>query len=154
PQLAVGRFSVPADSPRLVESKSLKLYLGSFAQEKLDRAEAARRMEIDLAHTCGARVRVELIGADATSGPAALAGESLDALAIATDVYEPAPEFLSAGGRTVEETLTTALFRSRCPVTAQPDYGDVMIRYRGPRIDHGGLLRYLVSYRTHAAFHE
>lgn len=29
-----------------------------------------------------------------------------------------------------------------------------MLRYRGSRIDRDGLLRYLVSYRRHAAFHE
>ncbi|TMG95465.1 MAG: NADPH-dependent 7-cyano-7-deazaguanine reductase QueF, partial [Betaproteobacteria bacterium] len=45
-------------------------------------------------------------------------------------------------------------FRSTCPVTGQPDYADVFIRYRGPRIDRAGLLRYLVSFRRHAAFHE
>jgi 7-cyano-7-deazaguanine reductase len=39
-------------------------------------------------------------------------------------------------------------------VTGQPDYGDVMIRYRGMRIDRAGLLRYLISFRRHAAFHE
>jgi 7-cyano-7-deazaguanine reductase len=154
PQLAVGHLSVPADSPRLAESKSLKLYLGSFAQETLDRAEAVRRMEADLGRACGAAVRVDLVGASDRSDLQDLPGESLDELPIATDVYEPAPRFLEASGPQVEETLRTALFRSRCPVTAQPDYGDVMIRYRGPRIDRTGLLRYLVSYRTHAAFHE
>ena len=30
PQVAIGEFRVPADSPSIVESKSLKLYLGSF----------------------------------------------------------------------------------------------------------------------------
>jgi len=30
----------------------------------------------------------------------------------------------------------------------------VRIAYRGPRIDRAGLLRYLVSYREHADFHE
>jgi 7-cyano-7-deazaguanine reductase len=39
-------------------------------------------------------------------------------------------------------------------VTGQPDFGDVLIRYRGPRIDRASLLRYVVSFRTHAAFHE
>ena len=29
-----------------------------------------------------------------------------------------------------------------------------MLRYRGPRIDRESLLRYLISYRKHAAFHE
>ena len=153
PEIAVGHVSVPADSPRLIESKSLKLYLGSFAQEKLDRTEAARRMESDLGRACGAGVRVDLLSAERESS-LPLPGESLDGLSIATDLYELAPDVLTAGGPAVEETLTTALFRSRCPVTAQPDYGDVMIRYRGPRIDRAGLLRYLVSYRTHAAFHE
>jgi 7-cyano-7-deazaguanine reductase len=30
----------------------------------------------------------------------------------------------------------------------------VHIAYRGPRIDRAGLLRYLVSFRDHAEFHE
>jgi 7-cyano-7-deazaguanine reductase len=156
PQIAVGRMSVPADSPRLVESKSLKLYLGSLAQERLaDRGEVARTIEADLARACGASVTIDLEPAGDTPAPReALPGESLDALAIETDAYAPTPAFLQADGTDVEETLRTALFRSRCPVTGQPDYGDVMIRYRGPRIDRPGLLKYLVSYRRHAAFHE
>jgi 7-cyano-7-deazaguanine reductase len=44
--------------------------------------------------------------------------------------------------------------RSNCPVTSQPDFGSVLVRYRGPRIARAGLLRYLVSYRNHNAFHE
>jgi len=156
PQLAIGRLSVPAESPRLVESKSLKLYLGSFAQEKMsDRGEVARAVERDLERACGAPVGVDLEPPEgARETREALPGESLDALAIETDVYAPTAAFLAAAGAAVEETLHTALFRSRCPVTAQPDYGDVMIRYRGPRIDRQGLLKYLVSYRRHAAFHE
>jgi 7-cyano-7-deazaguanine reductase len=50
--------------------------------------------------------------------------------------------------------LTTRLFRSVCPVTGQPDFASVQIRYRGARIDRAGLLRYLVSFRRHAGFHE
>jgi 7-cyano-7-deazaguanine reductase len=156
PALAIGEISVPAESPRLVESKSLKLYLGSFAQEQVaDRAEVARTIERDLARACGAPVTIDLEPARDSPMPLeALPGESLDGLPIETDAYEPTPAFLVAAGPPVEQTLRTALFRSRCPVTAQPDYGDVMIRYRGPRIDRAGLLKYLVSYRRHAAFHE
>jgi 7-cyano-7-deazaguanine reductase len=156
PQIAVGRMSVPADSPRIVESKSLKLYLGSFAQEKLaDRGEVARMIDADLARACGASVAIELEPAGDSPAPLeSLPGESLDELQIETDAYAPTPAFLAAGGPHVDETLRTALFRSLCPVTAQPDVGDMMIRYRGPRIDRSGLLKYLVSYRRHAAFHE
>jgi 7-cyano-7-deazaguanine reductase len=46
------------------------------------------------------------------------------------------------------------LLKSNCPVTGQPDWADVTLAYRGPRIDRAGLLRYLVSFRDHAEFHE
>jgi 7-cyano-7-deazaguanine reductase len=156
PQLAVGRFEIPADSPRLVESKSLKLYLASFAFEKLDRRELARRVQADLTQVCDAAVTVELapVTAGLAAEPSMRPGEALDDLEVAVDRYNPEPAYLEAAGPDVEETLHSALFRSRCPVTGQPDYGDVLIRYRGPRIERSGLLRYLISYRRHAAFHE
>ena len=53
-----------------------------------------------------------------------------------------------------EETLVSHLLKSNCPVTGQPDWAGVSIAYRGPRIDRAGLLRYLVSFRDHAEFHE
>jgi 7-cyano-7-deazaguanine reductase len=157
PQLAVGEFRVPADSPAIVESKSLKLYLGSFAQEALPGIEAlGRRIAADLARVCGADVQVALTQAALFRGLAIeeLPGESLDALDVAVDAYELAPEVLGAAEVGAEETLRSALFRTNCPVTGQPDYADVMVRYRGPRIDRTALLRYFVSYRKHAAFHE
>jgi 7-cyano-7-deazaguanine reductase len=157
PEVAVGSIRVPADSLRIVESKSLKLYLGSFAQESpADASELVRRIESDLGRACDAPVAVTLSSAADVRVPrfASLPGESLDGIAIETDVYQPAPAFLVASGSEVDETVHSALFRSRCPVTGQPDHGDVMIRYRGARIDRAGLLRYLISYRRHAAFHE
>ena len=39
-------------------------------------------------------------------------------------------------------------------MTGQPDIGSVQISYRGLRIDHESLLRYIVSYREHSDFHE
>ena len=48
----------------------------------------------------------------------------------------------------------TTLAQSGCPVTGQPDWASVHLRYRGPRIDRTGLLRYLVGFREHAGFHE
>ena len=158
PELAVGHFRVPADSPQIFESKSLKLYLGSFAQERLGggRSEVAATIERDLARASGALVAVELAApsGDSCRQPALLPGDSLDGIELAADVYEPAPELLATSGAYAEETLRSALFRSLCPVTGQPDFGDVMIRYRGPKIARPGMLRYLISYRRHAAFHE
>ena len=54
----------------------------------------------------------------------------------------------------VDECLSSGLLKSNCPVTGQPDWADVAIAYRGPRIDRAGLLRYLISFRDHADFHE
>ena len=65
------------------------------------------------------------------------------------------PALLSAdAGAAASETLSSDLLKSNCPVTGQPDWASVRIAYRGPRIDRAGLLRYLVSFRDHAEFHE
>ena len=157
PQLAIGTFRVQADSPAIVESKSLKLYLGSYAQESLaDSDTLGRRIAADLTHACGSEVDAALtpsvgFGRLAISE---LPGDSLDAMDVALGTYTPDKALLTTANVTADQTLRSALFRSNCPVTGQPDYADIMIRYRGPRIDRAGLLRYLVSYRKHAAFHE
>jgi 7-cyano-7-deazaguanine reductase len=90
----------------------------------------------------------------AAPGIAELPGVSVDDENGAADAPAPAPGLLAVGSAIAEETLFSALFRSNCPVTGQPDYADVMVRYRGPRIDRPSLLSYLLSYRRHPAFHE
>ena len=42
PRVAMATFSVPADSPNIIESKSFKLYLNSFNQTRLVNSAAAR----------------------------------------------------------------------------------------------------------------
>ncbi|MGE8279888.1 MAG: NADPH-dependent 7-cyano-7-deazaguanine reductase QueF [Stenotrophomonas sp.] len=144
---------VPATSPNLVESKSLKLYLNSLNSSRFNRAEAVReRIATDLSACAGADVRVEF--GLPLMNPAV--GETIDHLDVAIDCYGPpnAGYLLADHGQPVEETLVSALLKSNCPVTGQPDWASVSIRYQGPRIDREGLLRYLVSYRDHAEFHE
>jgi 7-cyano-7-deazaguanine reductase len=157
PQVAIATLGIPVDSPCIVESKSMKLYLGSFAQSRYSTSsEIAATLERDLSRAAGAPVQVDLQGPDTFGAQriAELAGDDLDALSVACDAYDVAPESLSAAGAVVAETLATRLFRSVCPVTAQQDIASVQLAYRGPRIDRAGLLRYLVSYRCHAGFHE
>ena len=160
PHVALAELQVPADSPCLIESKSLKLYLSGYAQSHFDdttllRGEIAR----DLADAAGATVAVALIDAEAFGSQtlAELPGISLDGLDIDIDDYgPPQPDYLRVDARAqpVEETLATRLFRSHCPVTGQPDWATVQIRYTGAPIDRAGLLRYLVSWRGHSGFHE
>ncbi len=157
PVVRTATITVPATSPHLVESKSLKLYLNSLNAERIDRADAAlARIVDDLSHAAGASVDV-VFGLPAIVDAADDAGvASIDGLDVACDAYDtPDPTLLRAEpGDVVEETLHSALLKSNCPVTGQPDWADVAIAYRGPRIDRAGLLRYLVSFRDHAEFHE
>ena len=159
PQVALAEFRVPATSPHLIESKSFKLYLNSFSQERVASTDALRATLIsDLSAAAGAPVSVSLI---APTSPQAfpvsvLPGELIDSVAIAIEHYgPPAPELLKAdAAEHVEETLVSHLFRSNCPVTGQPDWASLQVAYAGPRIDRAALLRYLVSFRTHSDFHE
>jgi len=157
PEIAIARFRVPAESPSIVESKSVKLYLNSFSQTRFGGPEEVERaLRDDLGRACGGPVAVELVrpAAFARLAIESLAGESIDALEVEVRDYSPRPEALAAGGATVEETLVSHLFKSNCPVTGQPDWGSVQIRYRGPKIDRAGLLQYIVSFRQHTGFHE
>jgi 7-cyano-7-deazaguanine reductase len=157
PVVAIAYFAVPATSPAIVESKSVKLYFGSFAQSRFDDGAAVSGAIVrDLSAAVGAPVTLELVAPAAFHRLriALLPGESLDDLPIAADRHEVDPGLLAAGGPAAAETLRTDLFRSVCPITGQPDYASVAVAYRGPRIDRAALLRYLVSYRTHPGFHE
>jgi len=156
PVVAVARFRLPADSPNLIESKSWKLYLNSYNQTRFaSRAEVSATLEQDLAAAAGAPVSVALFGVDDQAlATQRLPGECIDELDVEIDAYTPDPALLTVGEEVVEETLHSHLLKSNCPVTGQPDWGSVLIRYRGPQIDREGLLKYLVSYRQHQDFHE
>ena len=158
PQVAAAEIRVPANSPQLLESKSLKLYLGSFAMTGFaatDDVSAALRE--DLGRSAGADVTVELLpaGAGEPRQVAAMPGDCLDTLRIDCDTFSIEPSLLTAVKETVaSEQLHSHLLRSICPVTGQPDTGSILIDYEGPMIDRAGLLRYIVSYRQHRDFHE
>lgn len=159
PQVAVLTIMVPADSPNIVESKSFKLYLGSFSQTRLASAETLRdTIRTDLSALCGAPVQVRLTLPHEFGKLVMdeLAGTDLDRLDLDTDCYTPDAGLLSAhlDEAPVEETLVSNLLKSNCPVTGQPDWASVQIHYAGPQIDQAGLLRYIVSYRMHTGFHE
>ncbi|WP_027777835.1 NADPH-dependent 7-cyano-7-deazaguanine reductase QueF [Paraburkholderia caledonica] len=159
PQIAVATFFVPAESPNIVESKSFKLYLGSFAQTAFESIDVVRdTIRRDVSASCGATVSVHLT-APHDFGKLQMEefeGMSLDRLDLDTDTYQPDASLLKAAldEAPVEETLFSNLLKSNCPVTGQPDWGSVQIHYVGPQIDHAGLLRYIISYRNHTGFHE
>ncbi|CAM4265303.1 NADPH-dependent 7-cyano-7-deazaguanine reductase QueF [Bordetella tumbae] len=158
PQIGMATFTVPADSPNIIESKSFKLYLNSFNQTRLDSTQQLRdHLVRDLSAAAGGDVGVDLILPErfAALTISELEGENLDALDIEIDTYTPDAALLRcADGPAVSETLTSRLLKSNCPVTGQPDWASVQIRYRGQPLDRAALLRYIVSFRNHAEFHE
>lgn len=158
PEVAVLRLQVPCASSHIVESKSLKLYLNSFAQTPFaSRTEVLTTLDSDLAVAFRAPVIVSILDVEQVPDRVRhMPGLCLDRLDIDVDCYSLDAELLKIDESVsvTRETVHTNVFRSVCPVTGQPDWASVMIEYLGPRIDQEALLRYLVSYRTHAAFHE
>lgn len=155
PQIAATEFRVPFDSPNLIESKSLKLYLNSFTMSRYASAEHVRAtIAADLSACVGANVEVRLLAAGDETALHSFDGFCIDMIDTQCDVFDVDASFLSVGKDVVTEDLHSHLLRSLCPVTAQPDIGSILISYSGPQIDRAGLLRYIVSFREHNDFHE
>src|SRR5690606_600140 len=96
------RFTFPADSANLVESKSFKLYLNSFNESRFSsQEEVAATLQADLSRAAGAPVSVELmnVGAADALGWQPLEGICLDEQDIAIEHYQP-----EAGLRSEEHT--------------------------------------------------
>jgi len=159
PQVAIATLLVPAETPNMVESKSMKLYLNSLNQTRIDSQEAlVALLQNDVSAALGAEIQIRLLLAKDFGKPVMgeFDGLLLDRLDIAVDRYEPDPALLRAATdqSPIEETLVSHLLRSNCPVTNQPDWASVQIRYSGPAIDQEGLLKYLIGFRQHQEFHE
>ena len=158
PAIACVEIRVPAASGAIVESKSLKLYLGSFAQTPFDdMGDVQRTLEGDLQLAFRSPVMVRLLEPEAmAAAPTVLPGTRLDDAAVGTSTYTVEAGLLGYTRQSsfVNKSWYTQLFRSLCPVTGQPDWATLIIDYAGEEFEPAALLRYLVSYREHAAFHE
>ena len=171
PQVALAHFTVPCETPNIIESKSFKLYLNSFNNTRFADVEAVRsRLRSDLSEAVWRPATPQV---DASAPPSIgvrilqsdlfdrepvheLDGLSLDRLDVACDRYTPAPDLLKVeqGEAPVNEVLVSNLLKSNCLVTGQPDWGSVQISYNGAQIVQESLLQYIVSYRNHNEFHE
>ena len=154
PSIATLEVRVDADSPNIVESKSLKLYLGSLAFERYGSAEQVRKtIETDLSGTVGMATEVKFVRETRTV--ASLPGRCIDDIDVECNVDQVDASLLRClDGEAKDESLHSNLVYSNCPVTNQPDTGSVLVHYSGSRIDPAGLLQYITSYRRHNAFHE
>lgn len=160
PEIRILEFMVSSDSPNIIESKSLKLYLNSFSNTKLSSSEQVIELITrDLGLIFGSDVIVFLKDLESYDGTRlqSFSGINLDRLDVTITSFEISqnlPKLLEDNTKIVDEVLYSNLLKSNCLVTNQPDWASVQISYRGKKIDHSSLLKYLVSFRNHNEFHE
>ena len=158
PVVATAEIRVAAGSPNIIESKSLKLYLNSFAMTRYPDAETVVDLIFDdLSRTAGGDIEIDLYAAQTWQDMfvSTLPGSCIDDLDIECDSSIVDAGLLQTSADFVTDCeVYSHLLRSNCPVTNQPDSGSVLVRYSGKQIDEAALLRYIVSYRQHNGFHE
>jgi 7-cyano-7-deazaguanine reductase len=160
PQISLAEFQVPADSPNMIESKSFKLYLNSFNSARFeDEAVVRERLVADLSAVAGSKIatRINPTEAIAKKGMQEMSGVLIDRLDIEIDPSlsaDPALLEVNESFGPIEQCLVSHLLKSNCPVTGQPDWASVQIRYQGRPILEEGLLRYLIGFRQKGEFHE
>lgn len=183
-QVAIARFGIPASSPFIVESKSLKLYLNSINfTEFASWDEVQALIAKDLSSCVQAKVTVELFGLNDdldnglhndVSGLLIAQPEGVcidEALANSSEkvalTEHPDASLLEskaddnnlASNNTAEVaqpyTFYSNLLRSNCPVTNQPDWGTLAVSITSDKaFDEASMLRYILSFRQHNGFHE
>ena len=160
PQIALAEFQIPADSPNMIESKSFKLYLNSLNSARFeDENEVRQKLITDLSAVAGSLIstRINAPEAVAKKGIQEMSGVLIDRLDIEIDPSLSADPSLLEVNQSfgpIEQCLVSHLLKSNCPVTGQPDWASVQIRYQGRPILEEGLLRYLIGFRQLGEFHE
>lgn len=166
-QVAMLRLTIPASSPFIVESKSLKLYLNSLNFTEFTNSQSViDTIEQDLSSALQTQVGAELITIDdAQSLPLyqpegllidTVLNYSAQKVALTEDVDSRLLAFDTANTlqNSQRQVYHSHLLRSNCPVTNQPDWGTLLIDITSAPIDKGSLLQYILTFRQHNGFHE
>ena len=160
PQIALAEFQIPADSPNMIESKSFKLYLNSLNNARFENEDEVReRLIEDLSTIAGSKIstRINPLDSIAKKGMQEMSGVLMDRLDLDIDPNLAADPMLLSVNESfgpIEQCLVSHLLKSNCPVTGQPDWASIQIRYQGRPILEEGLLRYLIGFRQLGEFHE
>ena len=176
-QVAIARFGIPASSPFIVESKSLKLYLNSINFTEFSGWDDVQALIAkDLSACVQAEVTVELFDLnddlnDKATGlliakpegvciDAALANSS-EKVAL---TEHPDASLLAKNESDLRDSekevgknfsFYSNLLRSNCPVTNQPDWGTLAVSISSEKpVNTANMLRYILSFRQHNGFHE
>ncbi|WP_230656212.1 NADPH-dependent 7-cyano-7-deazaguanine reductase QueF [Psychrobacter sp. I-STPA10] len=171
-QVALARFSIPATSTNIVESKSLKLYLNSLNFTEFDDWQTVQQtISKDLSEAVGASVTVQLFDLSTINSISGLLidqpqGQCIDQALVQTAekiALTEHPDACLLGKLDMQSDtaelqdyqLYSNLLRSNCPVTNQPDWGTVAIEMTTDiEVNQANLLKYILSFRQHNGFHE
>ena len=176
-QVAIARFGIPASSPFIVESKSLKLYLNSINFTEFSGWDDVQALIAkDLSACVQAEVTVELFDLnddlnDKATGLliAQPGGVCIDeALANSSEkvalTEHPDASLLAKNESDLRDSekevgknfsFYSNLLRSNCPVTNQPDWGTLAVSISSEKpVNSANMLRYILSFRQHNGFHE
>ncbi|MEK9657903.1 MAG: NADPH-dependent 7-cyano-7-deazaguanine reductase QueF [bacterium] len=149
-------FSVDRSSKFLVESKSLKLYLLAFNQQRFETVKDLLCCISDDLTAC-LEVEVSCCLEDTSLWSSVIPSvyQSLDKVDEFVCMDRPdISQLLYDSTIKAKKKVYTQLFRSLCPVTQQPDWATVFVDYEGALIDEASLLSYVCAYRTKLDFHE
>ena len=174
PIAAIAKCVYPATNKYIVESKSIKLYMNTFNMEKfsgsivsvLKQLEQVIAKDLSTLLETDVQVYVRLTKAvdEEMHYPALFPRtayptleNNIDVTTIKSRGYKEDPQLLGwlQGDASKVQRFHSALLKSNCRVTSQPDWGDVYIHYKGPyELNQTSLLQYIVSFRDECHFHE
>ena len=113
-------------------------------------------VEQDLSQVAGAAVELQLFQVDdlEISKPNGICIDNLIPERISEHPDSTLLKFDENIQDNLEIELYSHLLRSNCPVTGQPDWGTIFIRFQGKKPCYRSVLAYIISYRQHNGFHE
>lgn len=168
PVSGILKIVYPATNEYIVESKSLKLYLGSFSMmpqgHKLEEAIQVftATIENDLSQLLGTKVEACFFGKQPSNEPFDFNDyQTLEESILPEDlhfsVYQEKAELLAENKSNTpgELKVCSHLLKSNCKITNQPDWGSVYIHLKAKEQPAmASLLKYIVSLRNENHFHE
>jgi len=174
PIAAIAKIVYPCKNKYIVESKSIKLYMNSFNMQTykgniiqvLNELQSTIARDLSTLLETDVKVYVRSTKAidDELFYPPVFLNKhyptlenDIDVTYIQSKSYTEDPSILSAieVSDSKVQRFHSALLKSNCRVTSQPDWGDVYIHYKGKyEINPTSLLQYIVSFRDECHFHE
>ena len=129
PKIVVLEISIPSNSKYTIESKSMKLFLNSFFNKNYEnQAEVINMISKKISKTCNSEVKIVPKSSFKTFNK---------------------DNFSNKSGLLVYKG-----FRSICPVTSQPDWGNIYIYSSTNTLNKKEIYNFLFSLRNHGGFHE